>query len=156
MNIFIENHQKLLACLIQHEVNFMLVGGYAVIFHGNKRTTGDMDVWIEPDNDNKMRLLDALRTFDFNEDDVKHIANLDFTKYIAFHFWEEPERVDCITYISNVTFTEAFQAKMFADIKDLKVPAIHYTNLIQSKITTDRLNYRADVGELQKLDRYRN
>jgi hypothetical protein len=57
MNIFVENHQLLLKSMLQHDVNFLLVGGYAVIYHGYKRTTGDMDLWIEPDNNNKLKLI---------------------------------------------------------------------------------------------------
>ena len=57
MNIFIETHQNLLICLIKHKVNFILIGGYAVIYHGYKRSTGDMDLWIEPNNENKLKLL---------------------------------------------------------------------------------------------------
>lgn len=152
MNIFIESHQQLLKCLLNHKVNFILVGGYAVVYYGYKRTTGDMDLWIEPNNKNKLQLLKALKTFEFNEDDINHISSMDFTKHVAFHFWEEPERVDCITYISNVNFEEAFKAKIIAEIEDFKVPIIQYKHLIQSKITSDRLKDRADVEELQKIN----
>lgn len=57
MNIFIENHQILLKSLIKHKVKFLLVRDYAVIYYGYKRTTGDMDLWIEPDNGNKLKLI---------------------------------------------------------------------------------------------------
>jgi predicted nucleotidyltransferase len=153
MNIFVESHQKLLKSLLNHKVNFLLVGGYAVIFHGYKRTTGDMDLWIEPNNENKERLLIALKEFDFNIEDIEHISQLDFTKHLAFHFWEEPGRVDCITYVSNVNFEEAFASKVLADIEGIKIPIIQYQHLIQSKISSERLKDRADVEELQKVNR---
>ena len=153
MNIFVESHQNLLKSLLNHKVNFLLVGGYAVIFHGYKRTTGDMDLWIEPNNDNKERLLIALKEFDFNIEDIEHISQLDFTKHLAFHFWEEPERVDCITYVSNVNFEEAFASKVIADIEEIQIPVIQYQHLIQSKISSERLKDRADVEELQKVNR---
>ena len=153
MNIFVESHQNFLKSLLNHKVNFLLVGGYAVIFHGYKRTTGDMDLWIEPNNENKERLLIALKEFDFNIEDIEHISQLDFTKHLAFHFWEEPERVDCITYVSNVNFEEAFASKVLADIEGIKIPIIQYQHLIQSKISSERLKDRADVEELQKINR---
>ncbi|MBA2611113.1 MAG: hypothetical protein H0U95_04025 [Bacteroidetes bacterium] len=99
MNIFIENHQKLLSSLIYHKVNFLLIGGYAIIYHGYKRSTGDMDLWIEPSNENRLKLTEVLKKFGFSKDGIEHISNLDFTKHIAFHFWEEPERVDCLTHV---------------------------------------------------------
>ena len=153
MNIFIESHQQLLQRLLQHQVNFMLIGGYAVIFYGYKRTTGDMDLWIEPNNENKHRLIKALEEFEFNQEDINHISDLDFTKHLAFNFWDEPQRVDCITYVSNVSFDDAYKAKVICDIEGINVPIIHYNHLIQSKITSERLKDQADVEELQKINK---
>jgi hypothetical protein len=86
MNIFIENHQLFLKSLIKHEVNFLLIGGYAVIYYGYMRTTGDMDLWIEPSNDNKLKLIDVLIEFEFDMNGIEHIKQLDFTKHLAFPF----------------------------------------------------------------------
>ncbi|MDP1800188.1 MAG: hypothetical protein Q8L81_02460 [Bacteroidota bacterium] len=152
MNIFIETHQKLLEALTRHKVTFLLIGGYAVIFHGYKRSTGDMDIWLKPDNENKLKLLEVLKEFEFNKEGIKHISELDFTTHLAFHFWEEPERVDCLTQISNVGFTEAYAQKVIAEIEGIQVPFIHYTHLVMSKITSDRLKDKADVEELQKVN----
>jgi hypothetical protein len=153
MNIFIETHQKLLKTLLKNNVKFLLVGGYAVIYHGYKRTTGDMDIWIEPNNDNKLRLIDVLKEFEFDAEGIAHIKNLDFTTHLAFHFWEEPERVDCLTYISNVKFSEAYEQRVVANIEGIQVPIIHYNHLIMSKIMSERLKDKADVEELQKVNR---
>ncbi len=156
MNIFIENHQILLKSLIKHEVKFLLVGGYAVIYYGYKRTTGDMDLWIEPDNDNKLKLIDVLKEFEFDKEGIAHIAQLDFTKHLAFHFWEEPERVDCLTKISGVKFNEAFEQKIIADFEGINVPIIQYKHLILSKLSSERLKDKADVDELQKVNRQKS
>lgn len=153
MNIFLENHQKLLTSLIKNKVKFLLIGGYAVIYHGYKRTTGDMDIWIEPDNSNKLKLLEVLEEFEFDKKGIEYIKNLDFTKHLAFHFWEEPERVDCLTYISNVKFNEAFDQKVIADIEGISIPIIHYNHLILSKLMTNRSKDKADIEELQKVNR---
>ena len=117
MNIFVESHQQLLHKMLQHKVNFILVGGYA--------------------------------------DDLKYISKMDFTKYLGFHFWEEPERVDCITFVSGVSFPEAFKAKVITNIEGLDIPAIQYHHLIQTKITSNRLKDKADIEELQKINRHK-
>ncbi|MBC7695705.1 MAG: nucleotidyltransferase [Burkholderiales bacterium] len=155
MNIFIENHQLLLKSLIKHEVNFLLVGGYAVIYYGYKRTTGDMDLWIEPSNENKLKLIKVLKEFEFDDKGIEYINQLDFTKHLAFHFWEEPERVDCLTRISVVNFKEAFEQKVVADIEGINVPIIQYKHLIISKLSSDRIKDKADVDELQKVNRHK-
>lgn len=155
MNIFIENHQLLLKSLIKHEVNFLLVGGYAVIYYGYKRTTGDMDLWIEPNNDNKIKLLEVLKEFEFDNEGIEYIKKLDFTKHLAFHFWQEPERVDCLTKISGVDFNEAYEQKVMAEIEDISIPVIQYKHLILSKMSSERLKDKADIEELQKINKHK-
>lgn len=47
MNIFLDEHMEIIRILIDANVDFMLIGGYAVIYHGYRRTTGDMDYgWL--------------------------------------------------------------------------------------------------------------
>jgi len=53
MNIFLESHSNLLEKLIKANVEFLIIGGYAVNYYGYNRTTGDLDIWIKPDNFNK-------------------------------------------------------------------------------------------------------
>jgi predicted nucleotidyltransferase len=156
MNIFTESHQELLKSLIKHQVNFLLIGGYAVIYYGYKRTTGDMDLWFEPSNENKLKVIEVLKEFEFDKDGIAHISQLDFTKQLAFHFWEEPERVDCLTKISNVYFEDAFKQKIIADVEGIFVPIIQYKHLIMSKMTTNRLKDKADIEELQKIEAAKN
>jgi len=155
MNIFIEKHQQLLKELLDAQVEFILIGGYAVIYYGYRRTTGDMDLWLKPTNENKIKLLPVLKNQGFNEVGIKHIENLDFTKHNAFHFWEEPERVDCITHISGIEYDEADKQKEIVTIEDLKVPFINYKHLILSKIATGRPKDAADIEELQRVNKYR-
>ena len=66
VNILHAAHQEILHQLLEYGVDFILIGGYAVIAHGYERTTGDMDLWVRPDNGNKLLLVDALRSLDFD------------------------------------------------------------------------------------------
>ncbi len=156
MNIFTEKHQELLKSLLSCDVKFLLVGGYAVIYHGYKRTTGDMDLWLEPSDDNKKKLLKVLEAFDFNQEGIAHIAQLDFSKHNVFHFWEEPERVDCHTHLSNLVFSEAYQHKIVAEFEGMSIPVINYLDLILSKIMSERLKDKADIEELHKINLRKN
>ena len=153
MNIFSNTHQKLIKELTKAKVEFILIGGYAVIYYGYKRTTGDMDLWLKPTNENKMKLLPVLKKLKFNISDINHIETLDFTKHLTFHFWEEPERVDCLTMISGVKYDKADKEKVLAEFEGLTIPVIHYKHLIISKITSERLKDKADVEELQKINK---
>lgn len=151
MNLFSDNHQKLLTSLLQHEVDFIIIGGYSVIFHGYARTTGDVDIWLKPDNDNKEKLLLVLKAMDFFEADIEEIANLDFTSTLVFAIGEEPEKAEFLTQISLVNFDEANKRKIIAHIDELEIPFLHLDDLIRSKINTGRLKDKADIEELQKI-----
>ena len=53
INIFLPEHVEILKAFNQNQVDYLLVIGYAVIYHGYERTTGDMDIWLKPTNENK-------------------------------------------------------------------------------------------------------
>jgi hypothetical protein len=63
MNIFNDFHQRFIFELLKHEVDFIVIGGLSVVFHGYIRTTGDMDLWIRPTNENKQKLLPVIAEF---------------------------------------------------------------------------------------------
>ena len=155
MNIFLDAHKGLLSKLLNGGVEFILIGGYSVIYHGYKRTTGDMDLWLKPDNDNKKKLLPILGSLGFNDDDLSAINSIDFTKHVVFSIWDDPEKVDFITIINLVSYKEADSLKIIADLDGLKIPVIHINHLILSKINTGRLQDQADVEKLQQLQQKR-
>ncbi|MEJ5995428.1 DUF6036 family nucleotidyltransferase [Pedobacter sp. Du54] len=151
MNLFSDNHQEIISHLLQFEVDFIIIGGYSVIFHGYARTTGDVDIWLKPSNENKEKFLLVLKALDFFEEDVQGIANLDFTTTLVFAIGEDPEKVEFLTQISLVNFEEANQRKIIAEIDELAIPFLHLDDLIRSKINTGRLKDKADIEELQKI-----
>ncbi|MBS1571671.1 MAG: hypothetical protein KF825_14740 [Ferruginibacter sp.] len=73
MNIFFEEHRKLLEGLLQNGVAFILIGGYAVNYYGYNRSTGDMNIWLKPGNDNKEKLLNLLSSMGFDKEDIATI-----------------------------------------------------------------------------------
>jgi len=153
MNLFLEKHQDLLKELLLNKVDFIVIGGYSVIFHGYARSTGDVDLWLSPDNVNKLKLLAVLRKMNFDEEDVAHIAELDFEKHLVFSMWDEPEKVDFLTRINMVEFEQADQRKIIADIDGIKIPFLHLKDLVLYKFNTGRLKDKADVEELQKIQK---
>ncbi len=156
MNLFIDRHQNLLKTLLKHEVDFIIIGGYSVIFHGYKRTTGDVDIWLKPSNENKIKVINALKTFEIEEDDLAHIMAMDFEKFRVFHIWEPPERVDFLTKISLVEYEDADKIKIISEVDDLKIPFLHLKHLVLSKIALNRPKDKADIDELQKIQKLKN
>lgn len=156
MNIFIEEHQQMLLALVKNKVRFMLIGGYAVIYHGYSRTTGDMDIWLALGNDNKENLAKALLEFGIDEESLSIFEGIDFTKpQNVFYFGKEPRRIDFLTMVSNVNFEDANNKVVYFNLENEKIPVIHYNQLILSKTSSGRLKDKADIEELQRIKKYK-
>lgn len=156
MNIFIEEHQQMLVALAKHHVQFILIGGYAVVYHGYARTTGDMDIWLALNNDNKENLAKALREFGIDEESLSIFNSIDFTKpQNVFYFGKEPRRIDFLTMVSNVKFEDAYKEAVYFPLENIQVPVIQYNQLILSKLTSGRMKDKADIEELQKIHKFK-
>jgi predicted nucleotidyltransferase len=154
MNIFLQEHQEILNHLLDCDVDFLLIGGYAVIYHGYKRTTGDMDLWLRPTNANRDKVIQALQGAGFEANEMEDLAGMDFSKHLAFSIGEEPQKIDFINYINQVTFEEANKNRLVFDFEGLKIPVININELILSKLNTGRKKDEADVEELQRIKNY--
>ncbi len=152
MNVFDSYTHELLLTLNKEQVEYLVVGGYAVNYHGYRRTTGDIDLWIKPENgENKERILRSLHRLKVSESKLKQLKALDFTKHVVFIDGEEPFKIDFMTQVSGVNFDDAWKQKIIANIDDLNIPFLHLSDLIVSKITTGRNKDKIDIEELQKI-----
>lgn len=158
MNIFFKEHHDILQALLLHHVNFMLIGGYAVNYYGYNRTTGDMDIWLQPTNENKELLLQALSALGFDEEGMEIIRQWDFTLPQKFHIGtdRQPDKTEFMTHISGVNYSLASENKILADMDGLKLPIIHYNNLIQNKKSTGRTKDTSDIEHLEKIMHLKN
>ena len=157
INLFIKEHRELLLALIKHDVNFIIVGGYAVIYYGYDRTTGDMDIWLKTGNENRDNLIKALADFGITDEDLETLGKMDFTKPApVFFFGQKPRQIDFLTLISNIKFDDAIKQVNYISLENSKIPVISYSDLLLSKITSERLKDKADIEELQRINKYRN
>jgi hypothetical protein len=148
--MFDKNFEEILMALTNHHVDFMLVGGYAVNFHGYNRSTSDMDIWVKPADANKKKLIAALSSLHFRNTEL--IEGLDFTQPFCFRLGEEPYPVDIFTFLSGVNYEDAEKIMIpFETTESVKVNFIHYTHLILNKMLTGRNKDKIDVEELQKV-----
>ncbi len=151
MNLFIDSHQQFIQRLLDSGVEFIVVGGYAVIYHGYKRTTGDIDIWLKPTNENRERLIEVLATLDFSDESLNQLSQLDFRETLVFSINEEPEKIDFLTKIANVTYDEADSSKIITSVDGMQIPFLHLNHLVLSKFNTGRTKDAADIEELQKI-----
>jgi len=153
MNILFDEHRLILKTLLNHHVDFILIGGYAVNYYGYNRSTGDMDLWLNPTNENKDLLIGALSELQFDEVGISTIRSWDFTTAQKFYIGERnrPDRTEFMTHISGLTYDAGRQNLSLADIDGLLLPIINFNNLIRNKESTGRLKDMADVEYLKKI-----
>ena len=103
----LRDFKELLELLNEQKVKYVIVGGYAVAFHGAPRYTGDIDILVKADKLNAARILNALKEFGFAG---LKLTESDFEKPdMTIQFGVAPVRVDIITSISGVSWQKAFQ-----------------------------------------------
>src|ERR1017187_5242650 len=151
MDIFLDEHKEFLLLLLKHEVEFMLIGGYAVIFYGYERTTGDMDIWLKPTNENKVKFIEVLKSYGINEEHIKAAKEMNFEEAQMMHIGERPKRIDFLTKVYGLTYNEADEKKVLLPLKDQFVPVIDYHHLVIVKMFAGRPQDKADIDILQKI-----
>ena len=139
--------KEFLALLAANKVDYLIVGGYAVAFHGHPRYTGDIDIWVKPSQENAAKLRKALEGFGF---DAEPLAELDFeSETIAFHLGVPPVRIDILNRIAGVKFDQCFENKVEIEIETLRINYISYQDLLTNKKASGRLQDLSDLENLQ-------
>jgi len=157
MNIFLDEHTSVLMALNTYEVEYLLIGGYAVVIYGYDRTTGDMDIWLNPTNDNKHKIIQAFESLGYDKESLSQLGGFDFTEAILFMLGTPPEKMEFMTRLSLIQFDESYANREVCELEDgfyIQVISLH--DLILSKINTGRTKDQADVEELQKIQNFIN
>ena len=140
---------EILIALLDAEARFLVVGAHALAVHGVPRATQDLDIWIQPTQDNASRVWRALAAFGAPLDDLE-ISEDDFTtRGAVVQIGLPPRRVDLLTDISGVAdFDEAWAKRVEHEIQGRAVPFLGRTTLIANKRAAARLKDLADIEAL--------
>ena len=142
--------RELLELFRSHGVEFLVVGGHAVAFHGYPRLTEDLDLFVRPDVANGARIVEALKMFGFGS---LEIAAADFqADDRVIQLGRAPNRIDLLTRLYGVEFDSAWSRRIEATFDDVPVSMISRGDLIANKRATGRLQDAADADYLEKLD----
>jgi hypothetical protein len=144
--MFSQDFKEFVELLIKHNVEYLIVGGYAVGVHGHPRYTGDLDIWLHPTSENAVKILSCVNEFGFTSFGLK---TDDFTKEgNIIQLGYPPLRIDLLTSIDGVTFYECYQNKIQVDIEGLLVNFIGYNDLLKNKKESGRLRDLDDIDNL--------
>jgi hypothetical protein len=129
------------------EARFLVVGAYAVTLHARPRATGDLDLWIEATPANAARVFRALRTFGAPLKDLREadLAQPD----VVYQVGVPPRRIDLLTTLTGLSFTEAWAGRVAGRFGELEVPFIGREALIRNKRALGRPRDLADLELLE-------
>jgi len=138
--------KDLLALFNKHQVEYLVVGGYALAFHGAPRYTGDMDILVRPNSANALRIMAALSEFGFGS---VGLTTADFEKEsVLIQLGVPPVRVDIITSLTGVLWKEAYRNRETGKYGDVPVFFIGRKQFITNKKAMGR---KRDLADLEAL-----
>ncbi len=139
---------ELCRLFIAHGVEFLLVGGQAVIAHGYPRLTKDMDLWVRPTAENGARVLEALEAFG-TPPGLSPTAFTDPKTLVVLG--RDPFRIDLLTSIPGVEFEACWARRGEVTVDGASVPLIARSDLVANKRAVGRLQDLADVEALEAV-----
>ncbi|MDP2606431.1 MAG: nucleotidyltransferase [Deltaproteobacteria bacterium] len=138
--------KELLGFFNDHRVSYLIVGGYALAFHGAPRFTGDLDIFIKPDHENAQRIVAALGAFGFAS---LGLTAEDFERPDqVIQLGVAPVRIDLITSITGVSWDDAFTGRASSNFGGVPVHYIGREQFILNKRATGRIKDLADLEAL--------
>ena len=142
-----QDFKEFLKLLDKHKVEYLVVGGYAVAFHGHPRYTKDIDIWINHDEGNAGQLIKVLVEFGFASLGLK---TTDFTEPgNIIQLGYPPSRIDLLTSVSGLKFNEAFERKITHNLGGTNINFICLDDLKTNKKETGRHQDMADLENLE-------
>lgn len=145
-----EDYRDLLVLFADAGVEFVIVGAYALAFHGAPRASGDIDLFVRPSLANAQRVFDALARFGAPLESAGVTAG-DFAQPGAvYQIGLPPRRIDVLTEISGVTFDEAWTSRVVGDVEGRTVGFIGRAALLKNKEASGRPKDIADAARLRQ------
>ncbi len=143
-----QDFKELLQLLNSKNIEYLVVGGYAVALYGYPRATGDMDIWIAISKDTAQKTVEALKEFGFDIPGLKEELFLKKEKNIRMG--NPPLRIEFLTSIDGVEFAECYKNKKSVKIDGIKVNFISLKDLKKNKKASGRHQDLADLEHLEK------
>lgn len=138
--------------LNEHQVKYIMVGGFATNLHGFSRMTADIDIWIKDTLENRLNFRNSLALCGLG--DYPEIATLQFVAGFTSFRFKNGFELDVMTELNafpSTDFDICLKSASIADIESILVPFLHINHLIMEKESTLRPKDQIDLIELKKL-----
>lgn len=142
-----QDFKEFIQSLNDNLVRYLVVGGYAVAFHGHPRYTKDIDIWIEMSPENAVSVVKALEQFGFGS------LGLQETDFLipgqVIQLGQPPNRIDLLCTVSGVDFSACYESRITVEIDGALVSFIDLENLKKNKAASGR---HQDLADLENLE----
>lgn len=144
-----KDFREFIELLNEHKVKYLIIGGYAVNFHGYPRYTKDIDFWLWMNEPNIKKLIKAIEEFGFGG------LNLEAKDFMVpeniIQLGYEPYRIDLLVEVEGIDFEECYERRTEAELDGIEVKFLSLMDLITVKKAAGRLQDLADAEQLEKL-----
>lgn len=134
---------ELLALLNSEQIDFLVIGAYALSAHGHERYTKDLDLWLAPTADNARKLEGVLSMFGFP--DLSPTVEEWTGESAMIQLGREPYRVDLLNFASGLTFSDAWRNSIMGEMGGVSVHCLDRDSLVANKLASARLQDFADA-----------
>ena len=143
------DYKELFKTLNKYRVKYLVVGAYAVIYYAEPRFTKDLDIWVDSEPKNALKLYKALKEF---KAPLRDMQPEDFTnKHIIYQIGVAPVRVDIIMGLPGINFANAWENKAISKYGSIVINILGLEELIKSKQKTKRLQDKLDLQNLKAV-----
>lgn len=143
-----KDFKEFIKLLNENDVKYLVIGGYAVAYHGYPRYTKDLDFWIWSDPDNADRLLKTIEDFGLGILSLQKEDLINPDNVIQLGY--EPNRIGLIVHLEGLDFDSCYSRREEVVFNELNVHFIGYADLIQNKLSTGRMKDKVDARTLEK------
>ena len=149
------HYKELLQLLNESQVEYLIVGGFAVMKYGEPRYTKDLDVWVHNSQQNSIRVVEALKRFGAPLDHDRITAETFAAKQVVYQIGVAPVRIDILTEITGVDFSNAWKRRVPSTFFGIPVHFISLDDLVTNKQALGRSSDLKDLEQNRKGARSR-
>ena len=153
MDIYNEEFLLLTSIFEKNQVKYLIIGGFAVNRHGYKRTTGDLDIYLQDNKENRQKLIIALEEIGYGRFDM--LIDVPIVAGYCEIMMDNGMYADLMTEVKGLKqadFDEHFKMATVDIVNNIPVRFLHYNHLIENKKATGRNKDLLDIEELEKIN----
>lgn len=149
MIILAPDFKDFLRLLSEREVEYLLVGGYAVALHGYVRYTSEMDIWINTSAENATKVVAALK--DFSVPDAGSLLDVLQKEKRVIGMGMPPYKIEVITSVDGVSFQDCYTQRQVMEVDGIQINYLSLEDLRKNKLASGRFKDLDDLQHLPKV-----